>query len=99
MKNIISLVLGLVYAFSSLDMLKYESRQIGDCAIVYFEEKTQSWPGTTGQVTLYIFEYKYKCTGAFVNPIDGGEGCWELIGAPDQKMRKLLGIEPENNFK
>ena len=98
MKNIILLAMGLVFAFSSLDMLRNESKQIGDCAIVYLEEKA---PGIApGQVTIYLFEYKDKCDGAFVTSKDGGTGCWQMIGAtPDQKMRKLLGLEPENNFK
>jgi hypothetical protein len=83
------LMLGLVFAFPNLEMLKMKSSLLGDYSIVIIEDK-DPWPGTTGQVALYIFEYKYKCSGVFVSPIDGGGGCWELVGKPDDKMQKMF---------
>jgi hypothetical protein len=104
------LMLGLVFAYPNLEMLKMKSSLLGDYAIVIIEDK-DPWPGTTGQVALYIFEYKYKCVGVFVTPQDVGEplptldvrllptldvnypkaqGCWELVGKPDDKMQKMF---------
>ena len=74
---------GLIFGFTNFDIIKNESREIGDYAFVFVKDE-QPWPWYTGKVKIHIFEFKAECVGSFITPKDGGLGCWELIGLSEQ---------------
>lgn len=92
-KNITIIALGLVFAYPNLDMLRNESKLIGDYAIVFVKNEI------TLQQAVYVFEYKKECKGIIITPKDGGDGCWELVGLPDENILYLLKIKQESIFK